>query len=141
MTDTAPVRVAGIFSIASGLVHGVAVGLHTDHPAAARTFAVLAVVQVAAGLASMFVEDGRLRGVVAVVNVVSVIGWVVAKTSGIGFIDGLGESEAVQATDLLCAILAALAILFAVAPGMSTKLSLVRLSATALAVILAVPEW
>ena len=139
MTDTAPVRVAGIFSIASGLVHGVAVGLHTDHTAAARTFAVLAVVQVAAGLASMFVEDGRLRGVVAVVNVVSVIGWVVAKTSGIGFIDGLGESEAVQATDLLCAILAALAILFAVAPGMSTKLSLERLSATALAVILAVP--
>lgn len=139
MTDSAPVRVAGIFSIASGLVHGVAVGLHTDHPAAARTFAVLAVVQMAAGLASMFVEDGRLRGVVAVVNVVSVIGWVVAKTSGIGFIDGLGESEAVQATDLLCAILAALAILFAVAPGMSTKLSLERLSATALAVILAVP--
>ncbi|MBU6227550.1 MAG: hypothetical protein KGQ43_08185, partial [Acidobacteria bacterium] len=38
-----------------------------------------------------------------------------------------------------CAILAALAILFAVAPGMSTKLSLEQLSATALAVILAVP--
>jgi len=120
-------------------VHGVAVGLHTDHPTAARTFAVLALVQVVAGLALLFADGGRTRGLIAVVNGASVVGWILAKTVGIGFIDGLGTSEAVQATDLLCAILAALAVLFAVAPRMSAKLNLERLSATALAAILAVP--
>lgn len=120
-------------------MHGVAVGLHTDHPTAARTFAVLALVQVVAGLALLFADGGRTRGLIAVVNGASVVGWILAKTVGIGFIDGLGTSEAVQATDLLCAILAALAVLFAVAPRMSAKLNLERLSATALAAILAVP--
>lgn len=145
MSDTAPApapvvaKVAGIFSIASGLVHGVAVGLHADHLTAARTFAVLALVQVVAGLASLFADGGRVRGLVAVVNVASVVGWAVAKTVGIGFIDGLDTAEAVQTSDLLCAVLAALAVLFAVAPSVSSKLSLGRVSATALAVILAVP--
>jgi hypothetical protein len=139
MSDVRAVRVAGIFSIASGVVHGVAVGLHTDHPSAARTFAVLALAQVVVGLASLFADDRRVRGLVAAVNAVSVVGWVVAKTSGIGFIDGLKTSEAVQATDLLCAVLAALAVMFALAPGLAVKLSMEHTSATALAVILAVP--
>ncbi len=143
MSDATPeapaTKVAGIFSVASGLVHGVAVGLHADHPASARTFAVLALVQVIAGLASLFVDGRRVRGLVALVNAASVAGWIMTKTSGIGFIDGLDTSEAVQATDLLCAVLAALAVLFSFAPQLSIRLNLERLSATALAVILAVP--
>lgn len=139
MTNAPSERIAGIFSIASGVVHGVAVGLHTEHSAAARTFAVLAIAQLVAGLVALFADNRRDRIIVVAVNTVSVVGWMVAKTSGVGFIDGLENSEAVQTTDLLCAALAGLAVLFAAAPGMSVKLSLERVSATALAVILAVP--
>ena len=127
MSDTAPApapteaKVAGIFSIASGLIHGVAAGLHAEHPTAARAFAVLALVQVVAGLASLFADGRRVRGLVAAVNAASVVGWVVAKTVGIGFIDGLKKAESVQATDLLCAVLAALAVLFAISPRLPTS--------------------
>lgn len=139
MSDAPAVRIAGIFSIASGVVHAVAVGLHVSHPASARTFAVLAIAQVVTGLASLFTDDRRVRTTVVVVNLVSIVGWVVAKTVGIGFISGLENSEAIQATDLLCTILSALAVILAVAPATAAKLNLERTSATALAAILAVP--
>jgi hypothetical protein len=139
MSDTETPRLAGIFSIASGLVHGVAAGLHADHAAAARSFAVLAIVQVVAGLAGLFSGDQRVRILVAGANVVSIGGWIAAKTVGIGFINGLETVEGVQATDLLCAILAAIAVSFAVAPQLAVNLNLERLSATGLAVILTVP--
>ena len=139
MSDAPAVRIAGIFSIAAGAVHGVAVGLHASHPASARTFAVLAIAQVVAGLASLFTDDRRVRATVVVVNLASIVGWVAAKTVGIGFISGLENSEAIQATDLLCAILSALAVMLAVAPATAAKLNLERTSATALAAILTVP--
>lgn len=139
MSDATPTRIAGIFSIASGLLHGVAVGLHTDHPTSARVFAILAIVQIAVGLASVFASSRKFDALVAFVNAVSVGGWVVAKTVGIGFVAGLETVESVQATDLLCAILAALAVVFAVAPRLASRLSLEGTSAIGLAVILAVP--
>ena len=43
-------------------------------------------------------------------------GWVLAKTSGISFIDGLGEAESPQLADSLAAGLAVVAVLAAVAP-------------------------
>ena len=139
MGEQAPTRIAGFFSVASGLLHGVAVGLHTDHPTSARVFAILAVVQVTAGLASVIAASKKIDALVAFINVVSVIGWVVAKTVGIGFVDGLKSVEGVQTTDLLCAILAGLSVVFAVAPGLTSRLSLERTSAIALAAILAIP--
>lgn len=139
MSNTTPVRLAGYFSIASGLVHGVAVGLHTEHPASARTFAILAITQVVVGVLSVVVSTKRLDLLVGLVNGVSVAGWIATKTVGIGFVDGLQTAESVQTTDLLCAILAALAVTFAVAPRLATRLTLERTSAVGLAVILAVP--
>ncbi|NBN89448.1 MAG: hypothetical protein EBV24_03895 [Actinobacteria bacterium] len=94
MSDTETPRLAGIFSIASGLVHGVAAGLHADHAAAARSFAVLAIVQVVAGLAGLFSGDQRVRILVAGANVVSIGGWIAAKTVGIGFIKLASTSKA-----------------------------------------------
>jgi hypothetical protein len=131
--------VGGYFSIASGLVHGVAVGLHTEHPASARTLAILALVQVIVGLFSVITSTKRLDVPVAMVNGVSVVGWIVSKTVGIGFIDGLESAESVQTTDPLCAILAALAVVFAVTPRLATRFTLERTPAVGLVVILAVP--
>ena len=139
MSDMTSVGLAGYFSIASGLVHGVAVGLHTEHPTSARTFAILAIVQVVAGLFSVITSSKRLDVLVALVNGVSLAGWIASKTIGIGFVDGLQNAESVQTTDLLCAILAALAVTFAVAPRLATRFTLERTSAIGLAVILAVP--
>ena len=139
MDDMRHVRLAGIFSIASGLIHGVAVGMHGEHPTAARTFAVLALAQTTGGLAGLLAPSRAVRNLVAFVGLVSVVGWVVAKTVGFGFIDGLDVTESVQATDLLCAILAALSVVVAVVPRIVEKLELATLPATALAVILAVP--
>lgn len=139
MSVAAPTRIAGFFSIASGLLHGVAVGLHTEHPTSARVFAILAVAQVTAGLAAVLAASRRLDTLVVFVNVVSVAGWVVAKTFGIGFVDGLESVEGVQTTDLLCAVIAGLAVVFTIAPGLATRLNLERTSAISLAAILAVP--
>lgn len=139
MSDTRRASVAGIFSIGSGLVHGVAAGLHNEHTAAARSFAVLAIVQVVAGLAGLFDTDRRTRLLIAVANVVSIGGWIAAKTIGIGFIDGLTTTEDIQAADLICAILAALAVLCAVVPKAVAGLNLDRSAAASLAVILVVP--
>lgn len=139
MGDGGRIRVAGTFSVASGLIHGVAAGLHAEHPAAARTFAVLALVQVVTGLVAMVSTDKRLRLALGVASAASVGGWVVAKTVGIGFIAGLDTTESVQTADLLCAVLAALALLFAVNPRLSSRFSLDVVSSTSLAVILTVP--
>ena len=139
MSDTDQPRLAGIFSIASGLVHGVAAGLHAEHSTAARSFAVLAIAQVVVGLAGLFNGDRRVRVLIALVSAVSIGGWIVAKTVGIGFIAGLETVESVQATDLLCAILAAFALVLALAPRVAAGLNLERLSATGLATLLVVP--
>ena len=133
------VRLAGIFSIASGLIHGAAVGMHGEHPTAARTFAVLAIAQMTVGLAGLLAPSRAVRNLVALVGVVSVVGWVVAKTVGIGFIDGLDITESIQATDLLCAILATLSVVVTVVPRAVDHLELSPLPATAMAVILTVP--
>jgi len=139
VSDVRQSNIAGVFSVASGLLHGVAVGLHTDHPASARVFAVLAVAQVVVGLTSMFADTAKVRGLVVLANAASVAGWVAAKTTGIGFIDGLEAAENVQATDLLCAILSLLAVIFAVSPAAAKRINIDRTSAMGLAAILAVP--
>jgi hypothetical protein len=132
-------RIAGIFSITSGLIHGVAVGMHGDHPTSARIFAVLAVMQVVGGISATLSNDRRWSFVVAAVNAVSFVGWLAAKTTGIGFIDGLDTAENIQSTDLLCAILAAMAVAFATLPRLAATLKLEIVSAISLATILAVP--
>ena len=139
MTEARQINAAGFFSIGSGVVHAVAAGIHAEHPTAARTFAVLAILQVGFGLVCCLANKRKMALGVGVVNLLSVVGWVVAKVWGIGFIDGLQTTEAVQATDLLCAILAALAVAFVVVPGLASKLNLERTSAGALAAILSVP--
>src|SRR5205085_1328295 len=47
-----PLLMAGAASVSAGAVHAAAVGAHAEHPAAARTFAIVAFLQVAWGVAA-----------------------------------------------------------------------------------------
>lgn len=102
--------VGGIASIAAGVLHASAVGIHAAHPQLARTFAALSVAQVLAG--GWLVARARTVAVVATVavNLLAVIGWQVTRVAGISWIDGLEQPEAAQFADTVCALLGAVAV-------------------------------
>lgn len=105
---------AGMASLASGAIHAAAIGVHAEHRQAALAFTVLALLQLGWGALAL-VRSGRLVSLAGIaVGLASVGGWVVAKTIGIGFIDGLDVAEAPQTADVVCAALAALSVVLAV---------------------------
>jgi hypothetical protein len=102
---------AALASIGGGVIHAAATGAHAEHRQAVTAFAVLAVLQIGWGVLAL-VRPQRLLGLAgAVVNAVAFGGWLVAKTSGISFVEGLEESEGVQFADGLSAGLAVVAVL------------------------------
>lgn len=103
--------IAGAASLGAGAVHAAAIGAHAEHPAVVKTFTVLAVAQLGWG-ALQFVRQSRLVSSIGLaVNGAALVGWIMAKTSGISFVDGLEASEPTQWADGLCAALAAVAVL------------------------------
>ncbi|HMQ27196.1 MAG TPA: hypothetical protein PKA98_14490, partial [Acidimicrobiales bacterium] len=105
---------AGMASLASGAIHAAAIGVHAEHRQAALAFTVLALLQLGWGALAL-VRSGRLVSLAGIaIGLASVTGWVVAKTVGIGFVDGLDVAEAPQTADLVCAGLAALSVVLAV---------------------------
>lgn len=104
---------AAYWSIGAGVIHSAAIGLHAEHPSAARIFLSLTVAQVCWGLvvANRITNPTRqliLAGVL--INVIAVAGWVVTRFVGISFIDGFENAEKPQLADSLCAVLAALCV-------------------------------
>ena len=98
-------------SLGAGAVHAAAIGAHNEHRQAVITFAIVAAVQLALGAAAL-VSNRKLVGLaLGVTNLALVGGWVMAKRSGIGFIDGLDRAEAVQWADGVAAGLAAAAVI------------------------------
>ena len=79
-----------------------------------QAFAVLAVLQLGVGAAALAASNPireRWSAVATVaVSAAAAFGWILAKTSGIGFIDGLGDAESIQFADGLAAAMAFLAI-------------------------------
>jgi hypothetical protein len=105
---------AGMASLASGAIHAAAIGVHAEHRQTALAFTVLALLQLGWGALAL-VRAGRLVSLAGIaVGLASVGGWVVAKTVGIGLIDGLEVAEAPQTADVVCAALAALSVVLAV---------------------------
>ena len=107
--------VASAGSIGAGAVHAAAIGVHSEHRQAAIAFTVLAAAQIGWGLLAL-AQPGRIlvaAGLLA--NGSALVGFTLAKTSGISWVDGLEETEAVQTADGLAAGLAAVAVLAAVA--------------------------
>lgn len=99
-------RWAAYSSIGAGLIHAIAVGLHAEHASAARSFLALAVLQIGWGMASLFSSHWQVRLAGLGISVVAISGWVLTRTSGIAYIDGLQTPEDPQAADSLCAFLA-----------------------------------
>lgn len=107
--------VAAVASLSAGAIHAAAVGAHAGHPVAARVFIAVAIAQI--GWAALaLAQPGRAVGAIgAVINLVLFGGWVLAKTKGLSFVDGLDVAEPVQFADSLAA---GLALLSALAAGL-----------------------
>lgn len=102
---------AATASIGAGVVHAAAVGVHAEHRSLVVIFAALAVAQVGAGVVALDRTSRSVLTLASLVNVVSVAGWVMTRTSGISFISGLEYAERPQAADSLCALLGLLAVI------------------------------
>ncbi len=109
-TSYGPFAVAGLCSIGAGAVHAAAIGAHGEHRQAVLVFTAVALAQIGWGTVAL----ASRRRVVAIVGIglgaVAVGGWRLAKTRGIGFIDGLEPVEAIQWADGLAVGLAAISL-------------------------------
>ena len=106
--------VGGAASLGAGAIHAAAIGVHSEHRQAVIAFTIVAAIQLGWG-ALVLARPGRIVVALgALANAAIFGGWVLAKTSGISFIDGLGEAESPQLADSLAAGLAVVAVLAAV---------------------------
>ena len=116
--------VAALASCGAGAIHAAAIGVHSEHHQAVLTFTVVAVVQIGFGVAALM-SPRRLYALAgALANAAIFGGWVIAKTSGISFIDGLETAEPAQFADGVAATLAAIAVVAVVVASLSGLRSL-----------------
>jgi hypothetical protein len=106
--------IAGAGSLGAGAIHAAAIGVHSEHRQAVITFTFVAAIQLGWGALALARPGRVVVAVGALANAVFLGGWVLAKTNGISFIDGLEESEPVQFADAMAAGLAVVAVLAAV---------------------------
>jgi hypothetical protein len=132
-------------SLGAGAIHAAAIGVHSEHRQAVVAFTVVAAIQLAWGALVLARSDRLLLAAGAVANSAIVGGWVLAKLSGISFIDGLEQAEPVQAADGLAAGLAVVAVLAVAAHLLGVGQAALRSSpvltggAAVLVAVLAVP--
>jgi hypothetical protein len=101
-------------SLAAGAIHAAAIGVHSEHRQAVIAFTVVAAIQLGWGAIALTRPGRIVVALGAVANAAIFGGWVLAKVSGISFIDGLGDVESPQLADSLAAGLAVVAVLAAV---------------------------
>ena len=126
---------AGALSIGAGLVHAAAAGTHSGATTLVWLFALSAVVQVGAGALLLISPSRRAVLVTLGVNAMAAGAWVASRTTGIPFIADLQDREVVGRQDLLCALLAAGAVIcagWALRPAAERAHRLVWLPAVAL---------
>ncbi|HYI61180.1 MAG TPA: hypothetical protein VEW93_05185 [Acidimicrobiales bacterium] len=106
---------AALASLGAGAIHAAAIGVHSEHRPATLAFTVVAALQVAWGAAALARPRGGrlLLAAGAAIHLGALGGWLLAKTVGIGFVDGLDVSESVQLADGAAAALAVVAVALA----------------------------
>ena len=113
MTPTIPRTAAppwaALASIAAGAVHATAAGAHGEHRETVLAFGLLAVAQVAWGALALVHAHPAVSWLGVAVNATAVAGWVLAKTTGIGPVDGLEAAGGLAFADTLAAALAVVA--------------------------------
>ncbi len=100
---------ASLASIAAGVVHGGAIGLHSEHPDLARMFIVVSLAQIAWGLVSLLQPSRIMLPAGFVINAGAVGAWLTTRLTGISWIDGLETRESPQWADSIAAGLGAVA--------------------------------
>lgn len=103
------IAVAGLTSLAAGIIHGGAIGLHVEHPQLARIFIVVTLLQVGWGLTMLLAPRVVLIPAGVLINGAAVGGWLLTRIGGISWIDGLEVAESPQWADSICAGLGAIA--------------------------------
>ena len=106
--------IPAVASVGAGAVHAAAMGVHNEHRQAVLVFGILAALQIGWGAAALAYERTRVVIAGIVLNLIAIAGWVAAKVSGLGFVNGLEDKEAVQWADGIAAALAAIAVVGAV---------------------------
>jgi hypothetical protein len=138
-------RVAGFASVGAGAIHAVAIGVHSEHDQVMATFLALTVFQIGWGLLTALRPNRFTAAVLAAGNAGAVVGWLMAVTSGISFIDGLEAAEPVELGNTMAAALALASTLVAVASLLRVDRATSRSSgrvvagAALAAVVLAIP--
>ena len=129
-TRVGSLAVAGFVSLGAGAIHAAAVGVHNEHPQAVRVFVVTALFQLAWGALAQR-RTSKLLALAGIVgNTALLVGWIMAKSGGISFVDGLEAKEAMQFPDGLAAVFAVVAVL-------GTVLALIRPKALAVRSVIA----
>jgi hypothetical protein len=134
---------AALASLGAGVIHAAAVGVHGEHRQAAIAFAALALFQVGWGALALVRSWSWIAWAGVAGNSLALAGWLVAKTSGIGFIDGLETAEGPGFADTMAAILALIAVAGALTAAVAPELlrmpsiSTVPVAAVTAAVVMA----
>ena len=105
--------VAAAASIVAGVVHAGAIAAHSETKPAVLTFLGICVVQLAWGAWALARPNRAVAFIGAVIALASLVGWTLAKTRGLTFIDGLETKEKIQLADGLCATLEGVTLVFA----------------------------
>jgi len=113
---------AALASIGAGIIHAAAVGVHGEHRQAAIAFAALALFQVGWGALALVRSWPWITWLGVAGNSLAVGGWLVAKTTGISFIDGLQTAEGPAFADTMAALLALIAVAGALTAAVAPEL-------------------
>jgi hypothetical protein len=114
LTIAPAVATAAIASIGAGAIHAAAIGVHSEHRQAVITFTIVAIAQLGWGIWALQRFGRVVAGLGIAINSAAIVGWIMAKTDGISFIDGLDVSEGVQFADTTAMVLASIAVVAAV---------------------------
>jgi hypothetical protein len=104
-------RVAALASLAAGAIHATCVGTHGDARSVILSFAVIAALQLGWGALALVRSGGLVSLAGIAINGAALGGWVLTRTTGIGFIEGFETAESPGFADTLAAGLAAVAVL------------------------------
>jgi hypothetical protein len=113
---------AALASIGAGISHAAAAGVHGEHRQAAIAFAALALFQVGWGALALVRSWPWIAWLGVAGNSLALAGWLVAKTSGISFIDGLETAEGPGFADTIVAVLALIAVAGALTAAVAPEL-------------------
>ncbi len=114
LLSNSAMAMAGIASLGAGAIHAAAAGSHSEHRQAVLAFVIVAAFQLGWGALAL-VRFGNLVALAGIAgNGAALGGWLMAKSNGISFVDGLEAPEGVQFADSLAAVFALLAVVGAI---------------------------